>query len=86
MEDEEEKRHVIIDNGSYYSKVGLSDWEDPPTTIRTFVGYPKYKGEIIYKEKEYYIGYKTENKTRVRGEIADWNNMEKIWEISLPMN
>ena len=30
MEDEEEKTHVIIDNGSYYSKIGLSFWEDNP--------------------------------------------------------
>lgn len=87
MEDEEEKTHVIIDNGSYYSKIGLIFWENNPSVIRTFVGYPKYKGEIIKDKKEYYIGYQTEDKTGVlnyvnpikRGEIADWDNMVKIW-------
>ena len=40
-DDEYERPHVIIDNGSSYMKCGLSGEEGPRAVIRSCVGYPK---------------------------------------------
>ena len=41
-ESEDQKHHIIIDNGSRYIKAGFSGEEGPRTVFPTVVGYPKY--------------------------------------------
>ena len=57
-DDEYERPHVIIDNGSSYMKCGLSGEEGPRAVIRSCVGYPKK----YFGFKNFYIGEDIESK------------------------
>ena len=82
-ESEDQKHHIIIDNGSGYIKAGFSGEEGPRTVFPTVVGYPKYPID----KKEFFVGTDAEqkwgmlklNKPIQRGEIINWDDMEKIW-------
>ena len=80
---EDQKHHIIIDNGSGYIKAGFSGEEYPRTVFPTVVGYPKY----LIGKKEFFVGTYAESKRGVlklnkpiqRGEIINWDDMENIW-------
>ena len=46
-DEEEEKPHIVIDNGSYYIKAGFSGDEGPKTIFRNIIGRMKYKKTIL---------------------------------------
>ena len=82
-ESEDQKHHIIIDNGSCYIKAGFSGEEYPRIVFPTVVGYPKYHTN----KKEFFVGTDAEKKWGVlklnkpiqRGEIINWDDMENIW-------
>ena len=87
-EEEEEKRHIIIDNGTKYIKAGLSGEEFPTAVFPTCVGYPKYtSGMVGGDKKEFFVGADAEAKKGVlklnypmeHGVVNNWDDMEKIW-------
>ena len=87
-EEEEEKRHIIIDNGTRYIKAGLSGEEFPTAVFPTCVGYPKYtSGMVGGDKKEFFVGVDAEAKKGVlkinypmeHGVVNNLDDMEKIW-------
>ena len=84
MVDDESIHHIIIDNGSSYTKAGFSGEEGPRTIFPTIIGYPKSSDG----KKNYYIGTDAEDKIEElkitypieNGTIKYWDDMEKIWE------
>ena len=81
---EEDYHNIIIDNGSYYIKAGLSGEEQPRTIFRSLIGYPKNKDcEINFlvgcdaeaKSDRLNISYPIEY-----GAVKNWDEMEKIWK------
>ena len=83
---------IIIDNGSFNSKVGFSGY-DEPTIIRTCVGYPKYSKTLeyhstYYEKNECFIGdLAIENRgiSKINypikyGDITSLNELEIIWD------
>ena len=83
---------IIIDNGSFNSKVGFSGY-DEPTIIRTCVGYPKYSKTLeyhstYYEKNECFIGdLSIENRgiSKINypikyGDITSLNELEIIWD------
>ena len=59
---EDNKRHIIIDNGSGYIKAGFSGEEEPRSVFPSIVGYPKFIKHFIFArgQKEFYIGSNAE--------------------------
>lgn len=83
MEDEDEvKKHIIIDNGSGYCKAGFTG-EEMPKVIPSYVGYP-----ISYEKDEYFIGEEAEairdklklNYPIQQAVVNNWDEMENIWK------
>ncbi|CAG4984683.1 unnamed protein product [Parnassius apollo] len=83
-----EKPVIVIDNGSYNIKAGFSCDNHPVSIFRNVVGRPSYLNEGY--GREYYdvnIGddgiYNTEdlylNRPVINGQIANWDNMERVW-------
>ena len=87
-DEDEQKPHVIIDNGSGTIKAGLSWEEGPRAVFPTCVGYPKYATGMVggYKT-EFFVGADAEAKRGVlklnypieHGIVNNWDDMEKIW-------
>ena len=50
-EEENEKKHIIIDNGSDSCKAGFSGDEGPLSIVQSYVGYPNYNPPLVYDEK-----------------------------------
>ena len=86
-DDEYERPHVIIDNGSSYMKCGLSGEEGPRAVIRSCVGYPKKYSGFGGIKKNFYIGEDIKSKEGLlnynypinHGIIENWDEMERIW-------
>jgi actin beta/gamma 1 len=82
---EQEVPAIIIDNGSYSMKAGLSNHDEPSIEIPTLIGYPRLKTEA--HPKDYYIGSEAQNaagslkikQTIQSGIIIDWDDIEKLW-------
>ena len=83
---EEVKPHIVIDNGSGYCKAGFSGEAIPIADFPTCVGYPKNGSNL--EKKEFFVGAKAMGKCNtltinypiVRGDIKNFDDMEKIWE------
>ena len=74
-EEEEEFPHIVIDNGTRYSKVGFSGEEGPRGVFPTCIGY-NIGCEAENNRGEFFkIVYPIEN-----GVIYNWDDMEKIWD------
>ena len=87
---EENYHNIIIDNGSYYIKAGLSGEEEPRTIFRSLIGYPKNKDcEINFlvgcdaeaKSDRFNLNYPIEY-----GAVKNWDEMEKFGSIHSLMN
>ena len=81
---ENEMENVVIDNGSFYIKAGISEEEGPRAVFPSCVGYPKYltnKGD----KKEFFVGNISEynninyNYPIINGVVDNWDDQEKIW-------
>ena len=85
MFDEEERKTIVIDNGSGFIKAGFCGEESPRSVFSAVVGTPKYKSEFTDK-KEYFIGNDAEIKRGVlkltnpikRVMVKNWDYVEKI--------
>ena len=87
-EEEEEKRHIIIDNGTRYIKAGLSGEEFPTAVFPTCIGYRKYtSGMVGGDKKEFFVGALAKSMKGVlklnypmeHGVVNNWDDMENIW-------
>ena len=80
MEDED-KKHIIIDNGSGCCKAGFNE-EEMPKVIPSYIGYP-----LSNEKNEFFIGEEAEairdklklNYPIEQGVVKNWDEMEKIW-------
>ena len=87
MFDEEERKTIVIDNGSGFIKAGFCGEESPRSVFSAVVGTPKYKSEFT-DIKEYFIGNDAEIKRGVlkltnpikRVKVKNWDYVEKIWD------
>jgi len=84
----EGKPHVIIDNGSGYTKAGFAGEDAPRAVFPCIVGRPKEKSIMMGAEaKDVYVGTQANEKRGVlkltypieEGIVNDWDDMEKIW-------
>ena len=52
-----DKPHIILDNGSGYTKAGFSGQDAPISVFPCIIGRPKNKGIMVGSDnKEYYVG------------------------------
>ena len=79
---------IVIDNGSGQCKAGFAGGEAPLAVFPTVVGRPRMPGIIIgIDRKDSYVGEEAQSKPDVltlrhpitRGNITNWDDMEKIW-------
>ena len=77
----EDKSPILIDNGTAYCKAGFTGEEQPKVFLKTCVGYPKHSSG------DFFIGADIDAKKGVlelnypmkRGQIINFDDMEKIW-------
>ena len=85
----DERKPLIIDNGTYWIKAGFSNDEAPRTVFRSVIGFPKYqfpRGQFT----DSVIGDEAWAKSSILlikypmdyGIIKNWEFMEKIWEFT----
>ena len=85
-----EKSNIIIDNGTRYTKAGISNQECPKTVYPSCVGYPSCSGGMEYtvldnkREKQICVGYESEVSLKLNYPIENglpnnWDDLEKIW-------
>jgi actin-related protein len=88
----ENTNYVVVDFGSYETKVGMSNSSEPSFMCPTIISYPKNRSNFDENDSlSYYIGDRTklneENytiKTPItEGSINDWDQLEKIWSNTL---
>ena len=84
-----DKPHIILDNGSGYTKAGFAGEDAPCAVFPCIVGVPKTTGIMVGSDqKEYYVGSQADEKRGVchirypieHGIVNNWDDMEKIWE------
>ncbi len=84
-----DKPHIILDNGSGYTKAGFAGQDAPIAVFPCIIGRPKNKGIMVGSEtKEYYVGTQADEKRGIltlsypieHGIVDNWDDMEKIWE------
>ena len=89
----EQKAHIIIDNGTRYTKAGLSGQEGPFTVYPSCVGYlscPKGMKHTVLSaleskgQKQFYVGNEYQSSLKLNYPIENavvnnWDDMEKIW-------
>jgi actin len=89
MAAEESPPAIIIDNGSYMIKAGLS-WDERPRGIfPTVVGRSRFRGLtcVASAAKDTYIGDEAIAKRGIlnlkvpveKGTVTNWDDMEKLW-------
>ena len=80
--------HVVIDNGTGLMKAGYSGEEAPKCVFPTICGRPKVPGILVGNEKrDIFVGQEAYEKRGIltiknpieEGQIANWDDMEKIW-------
>jgi len=85
----EGKQHIILDNGSGYTKAGFSGNDAPSAVFPAIIGRPKTEGIMVGSEqKDYFVGSQADEKRGIlkitypieHGVVNDWDDMEKIWE------
>jgi len=77
---------IVIDNGSLNVKAGYSGEDLPRCLVESVVGDDQRLG----KESDFYVGSDVQARQEickqrraiVRGEIADWDAMEKVWQYT----
>jgi actin len=84
-----DKRAIILDNGSGYTKAGFAGEDAPIAMFPCIVGRPKNKSIMVGPDsKEHYVGTHANEKRGIltlsypieHGIVTDWDDMEKIWE------
>ena len=90
----DELKTIIIDNGSETIKIGYGSSDDshkPSKKFHSIIGRPKRNFTNIYaKSNEELIGDEAYSKSSVmditnvvqRGNVTDWDNMEKLWDYT----
>lgn len=82
------KPHIILDNGSGYTKAGFSGQDAPICVFPCIIGRPKTTTTMVGSEqKDYYIGSHADEKRGIltltypieHGIVNNWDDMEKIW-------
>lgn len=80
--------NVIIDNGSGYTKAGLSGEDAPRCVFPCIVGRPKVESIMVGSEKkDVFIGDEAQAKRGIlvlkypieHGIVENWDDMEQIW-------
>lgn len=83
------KPHIILDNGTGYTKAGFSGQDAPIAVFPCCIGRPKNICMMQGHEgKDYYIGSQADQKRGIlklnypieHGVVNDWDDMEKIWD------
>ena len=86
-----EEKHLIIDNGTGYTKAGFAGDEGPNGVFPACVGRPKNKGIMAGSEqKDFYVGQEAIEKRGVltlnypveNGVVKNWDDMTKVWEYT----
>lgn len=93
MSDESKKDvaglHVILDNGSGYTKAGFSGDDAPSAVFPAIIGRPTTEGIMVGSEqKECFVGSQANEKRGIckitypieHGIVTNWDDMEKIWD------
>jgi actin-related protein len=84
-----DKPHIILDNGSGYTKAGFAGQDAPIAVFPCIIGRPKNKGIMLGTDtKDYYIGSQADERRGIlvlsypieHGIVNDWDDMEKIWD------
>ena len=84
-----EKPTVVIDNGSFTCKAGLSGQDAPSVEFRSIVGVPRRAAismPLSASLQDYYVGSEAQKRRGVlilkypieRGIVTDWDDMEKV--------
>ncbi|KAJ5077053.1 actin [Anaeramoeba ignava] len=80
---------IVIDTGFTNIKAGFAGDDEPKVVFPTIIGKPKKRNEMnILSSNEYYVGNEAKAKKEElylynmihSGIIANWDNMEKIWD------
>jgi actin len=88
MDDQEA---MVIDHGSYLSKVGIAGDEHPRSCFSSVVGRSKYyEAPGLDSCRDTYVGDDAEIKADIlrlkyvieRGRVTNWDDMDKIWEYT----
>jgi len=86
---DDSKPNIIIDNGTGFTKAGMSGEEGPRAVFPAIVGRPKTAGIMVGSEKkDFYVGQQAEEKRGILklnypiadGVVNNWDDMEKVWE------
>lgn len=81
--------HIILDNGSGYTKAGFSGDDAPSAVFPAIIGRPNTEGIMVGSEqKECFVGSQADEKRGIckitypieHGIVTNWDDMEKIWE------
>ena len=85
---ESDKPHVIIDNGSGYTKAGFAGENGPSAVFKAVVGRPKLEKAMVGTEDaDVYVGSAACEKKGIlslkypidEGIVTNWDDMELIW-------
>lgn len=85
---ENDKPHIIIDNGSGYTKAGFAGEEGPSAVFKAVVGRPKLEKAMLgTDEQEVFVGTAACEKKGIlslkypidEGIVTNWDDMELIW-------
>eukprot|EP00475_Leptophrys_vorax_P011752 TRINITY_DN1826_c1_g3_i1.p1 TRINITY_DN1826_c1_g3~~TRINITY_DN1826_c1_g3_i1.p1 ORF type:complete len:120 (+),score=25.09 TRINITY_DN1826_c1_g3_i1:105-464(+) len=79
---------IVIDSGSSTVKAGFGGDEAPRTIFPALVGRPRYSGVMVGAyQKDAFVGEEALGKRGIcnvrspieRGEITNWDDVEKLW-------
>jgi actin-related protein len=82
-------QHIILDNGSGYTKAGFAGMDAPQAVFPAIIGRPKTEGVMVGSDqKDYFVGSQADEKRGIlkitypieHGIVTNWDDMEKIWE------
>eukprot|EP01083_Nonionella_stella_P000474 1341_1 len=82
---------VILDNGSGFTKVGLSGGDLPTHVFPSILGRPRHKGVMVGFHEGPYVGDEASQKRGIlsikhpieHGIITNWDDAESIWRHAL---
>ena len=91
---DDEKRAIVADNGSGYSKVGFAGDPEPGSVFPTVIGRQRFDGSVANRKlKDFYVGNAALTKRTLlklkhpieHGIVKDWDDMELIWKHMFEM-